>query len=200
MGIQGWTNQCKALLDGRSAPSDGQPSVLDAARVLAGDEATLQRYSRHGLDLMLARLLFVDPQCSGGRSTLCSQPAAAAVAPETWAPQLVCCEGQSGHDAALEQAVIDLVFDAIDDDDNCAATEPGGPSGTRRKLHALQLFTRRHLVDAPVLSSWLMAHLSDILEQALSHLGKQLNGLAGFGIPDCGAAQQHCTRRCYLAA
>merc|ERR1719247_541916 len=81
--IDGWTSACKALVppEDHKAPNSASASVLDVALVLAGDEEYLQHYSRHGLDLMLARLLFQDPQCIQGddvahRAKLCTAKSA----------------------------------------------------------------------------------------------------------------------------
>lgn len=171
---EGWTNQCKALATDACSASE-QPSVFHVAKVLAGEESFLQKYSRHGLDLMLARVLFVDPQCAEGhtkgRAVLSSCASDDRPAPGGWSSiDFVCVEGLATQDSEKEARILDLVWSTVGED---------GPGGTRGKLEELQRFCRAYLRQTPLLSSWLMAHLVDLLEHAavvpVSHASENNN-------------------------
>lgn len=128
--MDGWSTTSKSLVRPaeRKDPDSDSASALDAALVIAGDEDYLQHYSRHGLDLMLARLLYHDPQCILGdqdahpRAKLCHYAFAEdRPAPSDWKPATMVCS-EHGQDHEKEAVILDLIWQTIDTD----SPESGG--------------------------------------------------------------------------
>ena len=136
--------------------------------MLGGEEAALQKHSRHGIDLMLGRLLFVDPLTKQGRSSLCCRGQQGRPAPEWWTSSV-----WGDLEDPVESLVMDLIWDVIDDD---ADSDGGICNGTRKKLQNVGRIVNQLMVaqnsghernyPCAVLSSWLMCHLTDLLEQS----------------------------------
>ena len=175
----GWTHRSKELF-AETLGKDEQAGEHLVAGVLAGDEATLQRFSRHWIDLMLSRLLYVDPWLGtegkldelfqkevvrGGER----RPACIAVADKE-APML----SSTDAGAELSNYVLTLVQDALSERKPFAPPVPRG-AATDVEEDSYQLQNLMHFAKTEAFrdGGWFLAHLCDLLDHAVTAEGRQ---------------------------
>jgi len=170
----GWTGRSKQLYLDTSGKNELQ-GENKVAGILAGQEEVLQKYSRHWIDLMLSRLLYVDPWL-GTKGNL-DELFEAEV--EKGGQRPACADFKRNEIPTMSTAVggdvslyiLTLVQDILSEKKPFAPPVPrrGEIAHESYQLQSLMDFSKKHLRDG----GWFLAHLCDLLDHAVTATGLQ---------------------------